>query len=454
MPVKVVILVGGETSGTRFRPLTMDIPKVLFPIAGKPLVSHIIDSLIDQLEDELHEIFLISFFKDSSTFDKYIANAETLHPNLKLTYLAEPYSLGTAGGLYFFRDKILGKHAMNEDNKILLIHGDVVCNYPFKKLLDFSEEKNSDAVILGIDPLLLVNDFQTLPDAPNISKFYDKDHIFKNYGTIVSNKDTSSIVHYVEKPKSDNFAKFQDTAYDININGGVYVFGNKIFSLLEKAQAVKSAKTIQLHDDIDNDDDTNNNILSFELDVFKALPSHESVSFLTFKSESFWYQLKTPVFALLANNFFLKQGGEILLSSLENIISPVKSLGSEPLKSQNYKIGPNVSIGRNVKIGNGVRLKNCIIADDVIIEDHSFVVNAIISQGVKIGKWCRIEGTINTPSINRDISKFTSDNYLKLINNIVILCRGTVVGNQVLVYNSIVLPYKELKADVKYEIIM
>jgi hypothetical protein len=38
--VKGVVLVGGPSKGTRFRPLSLDIAKPLFPIAGNPLIYH------------------------------------------------------------------------------------------------------------------------------------------------------------------------------------------------------------------------------------------------------------------------------------------------------------------------------------------------------------------------------------------------------------------------------
>ncbi|KAL8458363.1 hypothetical protein ACS0TY_036034 [Phlomoides rotata] len=33
-------MVGGPTKGTRFRPLSLNIPKPLFPFAGQPMVNH------------------------------------------------------------------------------------------------------------------------------------------------------------------------------------------------------------------------------------------------------------------------------------------------------------------------------------------------------------------------------------------------------------------------------
>ena len=38
--VKAVILIGGPSRGTRFRPLSFKVPKPLFPVAGEPLLTH------------------------------------------------------------------------------------------------------------------------------------------------------------------------------------------------------------------------------------------------------------------------------------------------------------------------------------------------------------------------------------------------------------------------------
>jgi hypothetical protein len=40
MVKKAVLLVGGHSKGTRFRPLSLDVPKPLFPLGGIPLLTH------------------------------------------------------------------------------------------------------------------------------------------------------------------------------------------------------------------------------------------------------------------------------------------------------------------------------------------------------------------------------------------------------------------------------
>lgn len=457
MTLKVIILIGGETTGTRFRPLSMDNPKVLFPIAGKPLISHIISKLNKLSVGEKIDVFLLGYFTYLKPFDEYIEEANKEFSNLNIKYLAEPQSMGTGGGLYYFRDEIFGT---SDCEKILVIHGDIICNYPFEELIQFHQESRANSVILGIDPLILLNNYQNKAQVQNHTSFkvYDSLDTFSNYGTIIANKSNSQVVHYVEKP-STKISEFQlQTEYNTLINGGVYVFDKSILELLSKSQNHKRSKcdSYVSHNNLDNES-INADVLSLELDVLNFLPESDC-KFLTYKSKSFWYQLKTPISALFANIFFLeeyKKGTAChdLMKASDAILPPVMTRDLLTTSS-NYKIGPNVSFGRNVSIGSGVRIKNCIISDDVTIGDNSFVANAIISKGVKIGKWCRIEGTFINDTISKDINQVQSDGYFKLINNIVVLCQNTVVNNQVFVYNSIVLPHKELKNDVKYEIIM
>uniref|UniRef100_F1LH52 Mannose-1-phosphate guanyltransferase alpha-A n=1 Tax=Ascaris suum TaxID=6253 RepID=F1LH52_ASCSU len=45
MSLKAAVLVGGAQKGTRFRPLSLQLPKPLFPIAGVPLIEHHIEQL-------------------------------------------------------------------------------------------------------------------------------------------------------------------------------------------------------------------------------------------------------------------------------------------------------------------------------------------------------------------------------------------------------------------------
>ncbi|KAK6203226.1 putative mannose-1-phosphate guanyltransferase [Scheffersomyces amazonensis] len=415
MTIKAVILVGGEKTGTRFRPLSMEQPKVLFPIVGKPFISHIIENFISQLDGiEPLEILLIGFHKDVSSLQQYIKEISGKHPWVKIVYKAEPGTLGTGGGLYYFRDEILDSN----NDKLFYINGDVICDYPFKQLLDFYNSHNQSSVIYGVDPTQLLNNnliglTSLEPEA--------RQKIFNKFGIIVSDKKTNEVIHYVEKPTTQFTL---DTTHNVLINGGIYIFNKDIFKYLERAQLGKRrASKIFLYDDLESDS-VDPNSLSLELDVLKILPQSSESKFYSFNSTSFWYLLKTPMSALLANRYFLEQTvDKESLKGVESIIPPVQVSDSSLGLRGGYKIGPYVSFGKNVSIGNGVRIKNSIISDNVTIGDNSYIVNSIISEGVKIGKWCRIEGEASKQSVLNDIDTKTNSN-LKLENNIVILSKG------------------------------
>ncbi len=58
--LKAVLLVGGPSVGTRFRPLSLTLPKPLFPIAGVPMVYHHVAALAKV--EGMREILLIGFY--------------------------------------------------------------------------------------------------------------------------------------------------------------------------------------------------------------------------------------------------------------------------------------------------------------------------------------------------------------------------------------------------------
>ena len=96
---KAIILLGGTKDETQFRPLSFSGPKALFPVAGIPMIYHLMKACA-QVEG-MAEIILIGVFPENQ-FAAFVAQAErTL--NIPVRYLKEFKPLGTGGGIYFFR---------------------------------------------------------------------------------------------------------------------------------------------------------------------------------------------------------------------------------------------------------------------------------------------------------------------------------------------------------------
>jgi mannose-1-phosphate guanylyltransferase len=73
MSAKVVILIGGPSKGTRFRPLSLETPKPLFPVAGHPLVWHHLKACSTLTQTTpLQEVLLLGFYPLSQEWNNFI----------------------------------------------------------------------------------------------------------------------------------------------------------------------------------------------------------------------------------------------------------------------------------------------------------------------------------------------------------------------------------------------
>lgn len=196
--LKAVILIGGPQKGTRFRPLSLDIPKPLFPVAGLPLIQHHIEACVSL--PELKEILLIGFYPVQQ-IQQFVNDMQHKY-NVIIKYLQEFIALGTAGGLYHFRDQI----RCGNPDAFFVMNGDVCADFPLQKLYDFHKERpNALVTIMGTEATRQ----QSL-----------------HYGCMVTDKTTQEITHYVEKPSS-----YVSTL----INCGIYVFSLDIFQTIGEA---------------------------------------------------------------------------------------------------------------------------------------------------------------------------------------------------------------------------
>ncbi|MFH1853094.1 MAG: sugar phosphate nucleotidyltransferase [Candidatus Neomarinimicrobiota bacterium] len=129
--MKVIIPVAGR--GTRLRPHTDQIQKALLPLAGKPLLDHIVENLLAQGFDRLS--FIVGHFGDqiSDHLKKYRGQFE-------IVYQTEQLGLGHA----------VLQGLQDTDQPLLVYLGDAVYDYPLPKLRTLVE--NGIAVQPVADP--------------------------------------------------------------------------------------------------------------------------------------------------------------------------------------------------------------------------------------------------------------------------------------------------------------
>lgn len=120
-PNMMVIMAGGI--GTRLRPHTESCPKPLLPVAGKPMLEHIIERA--KLEGFSHFVLAIHYL--GYMIEDHFSNGERL--GVKIEYLREKSPLGTAGAL--------GLLSPHPNAAFVVTNSDVITDIRYGELLDF-----------------------------------------------------------------------------------------------------------------------------------------------------------------------------------------------------------------------------------------------------------------------------------------------------------------------------
>nr|GLL36239.1 mannose-1-phosphate guanyltransferase alpha-like [Ipomoea trifida] len=408
--VVAVIMVGGPTKGTRFRPLSLNIPKPLFPLAGQPMVHHPISAC--KRIPNLAQIYLVGFYEERE-FAIYVSSISN-ELRVPVRYLKEEKPHGSAGGLYNFRDMIME----DSPSHIFLLNCDVCCSFPLPAMLEAHVKYGGMGTIL-------------------VSKVSPESA--SEFGELVSDPATNELLHYTEKP---------ETFVSERINCGVYVFTPDIFTAIQgvsterkdraNLRRVSSFEALQLPNRSLPAD-----FVRLDQDILSPLAGKKQL--YTYETLDFWEQIKTPGMSLKCSGLYLSQfrcTSPHLLASGDGTKSALITgdvyIHPSAKVHPTAKIGPNVSISANVRIGAGARLIDCIVLDDVEIKENAVVIHAIIGWKSSIGRWSRVQAV--------------GDYNAKL--GVTILGESVGVEDEVVVINSIVLPNKTLNVSVQEEILL
>jgi dTDP-glucose pyrophosphorylase len=176
----MVIMAGGK--GTRLHPQTENCPKPLLPVAGKPILEHIITRA--KVEGFSH--FILAIYHLGHMIEEYFGNGDEF--GVKIDYIREETPLGTAGALRLL-DPL-------PDTPFVVTNGDVLTDIHYGELLDFHIKQNVTATM-----------------AVSVYEWQNPFGVVQTQGI--------EIIGYEEKPLSRSY-----------INAGVYVFEPTVVRLL------------------------------------------------------------------------------------------------------------------------------------------------------------------------------------------------------------------------------
>lgn len=229
--MKAIILCAGYA--TRLYPLTLDKPKPLLCVAGKPLLEHILFR-IEEVED-IDEIFIIT---NDKFYNHFLEWAKGFKTNKTLKVINDNTTsnedrLGAIGDIHFVIKE------ENLDDDIIVIAGDNLFEFSLDHLNKFFREKKSSVValydvqdkelakkygIVGLDDGLKIVDFEEKPADPKSTLASTACYVF-------SKADIEELENCIrENKKPDNLGDFiQYISSKKEVFG--FVFGERWFDI-------------------------------------------------------------------------------------------------------------------------------------------------------------------------------------------------------------------------------
>jgi mannose-1-phosphate guanylyltransferase/phosphomannomutase len=332
--MKAVIMAGGF--GTRLKPLTINRPKPMVPVANRPMMEHIVALLARHGITDLVSILyfqpdhITSHFGDGTRF------------GVRMRYVTADADYGTAGAVRNADTLVLGE-------RILVISGDVLTDFDLRAALREHEARAAEATILV-----------TSVENPLA------------YGIVILDQETGRIERFLEKPTWGEV--FSDT-----INTGIYILEP---SALER---------IPLHTNVDFSKDLFPAMLRENAPLFGHLASGY------WKDIGNIEEYRNAHDDILGGRISLQLAGERRESSNGQVWGEQGAVVDRDLHTKgtvllgrSCDIGASVTlehvvVGANCQIGEGATLRNVVLWEGCKIGKGARLAESVCGTGVRVG---------------------------------------------------------------------
>jgi mannose-1-phosphate guanylyltransferase len=193
--MKAIVLIGGF--GTRLRPITYRLPKQLIPIAGKPLLYHVLDLLPGEVDEAV--------FATGYLHEVIADHVRRFPPTVPVRCVPEATPLGTAGAMRNAGDDV--------SDPFLLMNSDVVAQIDVGAMLAFHRRKG------GVGTMTLAEVEDTKP-----------------YGVAALEPD-DRISRFVEKPEPQDAPSHW-------INAGIQVWRREVLGRIPRSVTMSFEREI------------------------------------------------------------------------------------------------------------------------------------------------------------------------------------------------------------------
>ncbi len=236
--MKAIILAAGL--GTRLKPLTDTIPKVMVTIGDRPLLEY----HLEQLRKHGVKEILINTHYLPNPIEDYLLNYRISHPDIHISTTYEKILLGSAGTILKNVDFI-----ENEED-FLVVYGDNFTNIDYSKLISYHNDHHSLVTIV-------CNEIENIQEK----------------GMIVFDQN-DRIIQFKEKPRADEIISHYS-------NCGIYMFKTSTISKIKDLIYKKGT-------------------IDFGQDIFPLMLQHD-IPIIAYKLDEWLIDIGNPANYKLAN---------------------------------------------------------------------------------------------------------------------------------------------------------
>ncbi len=336
--MKAVVLCAGE--GQRMRPLTENRPKVMVPVAGRPILDYVLEAVEVA---GIREVVLVIAPGQGAIPE----HARSEFPELEISVVVQKKKLGTANAVSLVDGLV--------DPPFAVLNGDIV--FDGNPLAEAVERHRSTgrSVVVGAR-------------VDDVSR----------YGELELDGTTLRAVLEKSGERRPGLA-----------NAGIYVFGPEVFEALAETP-LSQRKEYEITDTLN----LMANRWGVEVVVHEGFWTDVGYPWdLLRANQALLFRLKGEVRgrvwegATLVGPVFVGEGTEILPGTF--IQGPVR-IGRECRIGPNAYIRPYTSIGDRCHIGAAVEIKNSIILSGTNVPHHNYVGDSIIGENCNLGAGTKI----------------------------------------------------------------
>lgn len=326
--------------GERMSPLTDTRPKGLLPVAGRPILDHVLESLKGA---GLEDITFVVGYLQEDIRQRYGDGSDF---GVDISYVEQSEQKGTAHAISF----------TDSDDTFVVVNGDVYCDA--QSLLETIGRHSEDEAVVTLGTYRVKS--------------------AASYGVI--RMENGRIREIVEKPKETT---------DQLINAGVYVFEPSIYEVIEKTPVSERGER-EITTSIEMLIEGGKTVSANELDswVHVGRPWDLLLANERALEKCDHYQEgDIEDGAHVEENVTVEEGARIRSGAY---IEGPTYIGEGSDVGPNCYIRPHTSIGERVRIGNAVEVKNSILMMGSHAAHHSYIGDSIVGANCNFGSGTKV----------------------------------------------------------------